>query len=266
MNNNYPLHIEKQLERIYKKASKRISNFVNAKILKQYKELKKQFDAKNISEIEQELNEDLINQLLIAGYAARDIKSVMKLMDAWALAKTNQAIRKMKLSAKKTGSISVEITKDNPLVKDFVEEYTKFNKSLVEQLGKEYIPEVTQLAQKAFLKGESTQSLAEALKEKAGISIRKAEFWAQDQAGDAYASFTQLRQAQAGFPGYIWRTTGDNHVRPLHQLLDGKYFTWARGAPGLEKPGAKHPGQSYRCRCTAEPAVNDQDIIKEDNE
>ncbi len=48
---------------------------------------------------------------------------------------------------------------------------------------------------------------------------------------------------------YVWRTRGDNKVRPSHSANEGKVFSW--DAP----PRTGHPGEAYNCRCWAEPYV-----------
>ncbi len=46
---------------------------------------------------------------------------------------------------------------------------------------------------------------------------------------------------------YIWRTRGDEKVRPSHAANNGKVFSWD------SPPPTGHPGDDYGCRCTAEP-------------
>jgi len=46
---------------------------------------------------------------------------------------------------------------------------------------------------------------------------------------------------------YIWRTTGDDKVRPSHAVHDGRIFSWK------EPPDVGRPGDDYNCRCIAEP-------------
>jgi hypothetical protein len=43
---------------------------------------------------------------------------------------------------------------------------------------------------------------------------------------------------------YIWKTVGDNRVRPEHKLLDGQERYW------YDTP---HPGEEFGCRCRALP-------------
>ncbi len=46
---------------------------------------------------------------------------------------------------------------------------------------------------------------------------------------------------------YIWRTRGDDKVRPSHASNSGRFFAWD------DPPETGHPGQDYGCRCAAEP-------------
>jgi SPP1 gp7 family putative phage head morphogenesis protein len=46
---------------------------------------------------------------------------------------------------------------------------------------------------------------------------------------------------------YIWRTQGDDKVRPSHAANEGKIFMWNK------RPPTGHPGEDYGCRCWAEP-------------
>jgi len=46
---------------------------------------------------------------------------------------------------------------------------------------------------------------------------------------------------------YIWRTRGDDKVRPNHAANHGRVFAWD------DPPETGHPGEDYGCRCTAEP-------------
>ena len=127
------------------------------------------------------------------------------------------------------------------------------NLELVELAGNEYIEGIYTVAKDGYLNGLSLRQMTDQMKEFTDGNISKAKFWATDQIGDAWASYNKAAQKSAGVEKYRWRTMGDNAVRDLHKDLDGKVFTWETGAPGLEKPGAKHPGESYRCRCFPEP-------------
>lgn len=79
-----------------------------------------------------------------------------------------------------------------------------------------------------------------------GISMRHAAFIARDQLGKFTGALNQAQDLYAGSKKYIWRTVGDNRVRHEHEERDGKEFYYSN------PPAGGHPGQDYRCRCTAE--------------
>jgi SPP1 gp7 family putative phage head morphogenesis protein len=56
---------------------------------------------------------------------------------------------------------------------------------------------------------------------------------------------------------YIWRTQGDNKTRPSHAANNGKTFSWDN------PPETGHPGESYGCRCWAEPTAEGDISIEE---
>ncbi len=44
---------------------------------------------------------------------------------------------------------------------------------------------------------------------------------------------------------YIWRTAGDDKVRPSHAANEGKIIAWDK------PPDTGHPGEDFNCRCKA---------------
>ncbi|PLL12300.1 hypothetical protein C0V75_10040 [Tabrizicola sp. TH137] len=48
---------------------------------------------------------------------------------------------------------------------------------------------------------------------------------------------------------YIWRSRDDSRVRAIHAANDDHIFFWSN------PPEGGHPGQSWNCRCTAEPII-----------
>lgn len=53
---------------------------------------------------------------------------------------------------------------------------------------------------------------------------------------------------------YIWRTRGDDKVRPSHAANNGRVFSWN------DPPETGHPGEDYGCPCTAEPLLPSVDV------
>jgi SPP1 gp7 family putative phage head morphogenesis protein len=65
----------------------------------------------------------------------------------------------------------------------------------------------------------------------------------------------ERRQRQLGVTHYIWRSQDDNKVRPAHAERDDRVFAWDDAF--ADGP----PGHSYNCRCRAEPAILDGNLL-----
>jgi SPP1 gp7 family putative phage head morphogenesis protein len=98
--------------------------------------------------------------------------------------------------------------------------------------------------------GKSQKDIAAALTETAGFTRKRALFIARDQAASFNGALNQIRQEQAGVTSYIWRTVGDQRVRPAHRLRNGQRFRWD------SPPSDGHPGRPANCRCTAQAVLD----------
>lgn len=253
MNSQYPLHIEKQQEQIYVNAISKLSRAVNKKVKQEYNNL----DSAKFAEIENQMYAELTKVYLTTEALATQFNNVNYLLDAWVYSKLRNEIKKALLK-KPNKFYSVVFQKDDPLIQDFINAYTRSNVELVQALGKQYIPQISQLASKTFLEGGSSKDLAYQMLKFTDENKNKAKFWAMDQLGDAFSEFTQVRQTSVGIKEYTWETMGDNAVRPEHAELQGRVFDWVRGAKDtglLSKPDARHPGSDYRCRCFPKPII-----------
>ena len=197
------------------------------------------------------------------------LERLHKAMSKWTSAEIAAATRKMKgLDNKEARSLMIEKAIADSDVLKMKDEFIANEKTLLEQTGKQFIEGMQDAAHNTFVNGGSMEDLADEMKGFADVSQSKAEFWGADQIGDAYAAYTEVMHRKGGFDNYEWRTMGDNHVRGNdprdqtdHVQLNRMVFSWATGAanvPGaFSKPGARHPGQDYRCRCIALPSFKD---------
>lgn len=87
----------------------------------------------------------------------------------------------------------------------------------------------------------------------------RAALIARDQVLKVNSSLTKQRQENAGVLEYIWTTSNDERVRPMHRKLDGTRHSW-RFPPVVSEDGRREPpGQDFQCRCTATPIIPDLD-------
>lgn len=79
----------------------------------------------------------------------------------------------------------------------------------------------------------------------------RATLIARDQVAKFNSELNRIRQTNLGLTRYTWSTSKDERVRPEHRRREGKVFTWA------DPPADGHPGIPVRCRCVAQPIVDD---------
>jgi SPP1 gp7 family putative phage head morphogenesis protein len=137
------------------------------------------------------------------------------------------------------------------------------NYDLIRSDMKKYIGQVNDLTEKAVTSGWSVSQLTkqiQGLDDK--ITKARAEFIARDQIGKLNGEITQRRMESIGLTMYIWETSGDERVRPSHELMDGGLCRWSDpsvysddgGKTWKPRPSGavtQHPGMDYQCRCTA---------------
>jgi len=126
------------------------------------------------------------------------------------------------------------------------------NVDLITRITTEQASVLSDTVEKAIKGGSNTDEIIKQVQEISDNGLNYAEFVARDQVAKAHGAINKDMQTRAGFPGYIWRATGDGRTRPDHNEQDGKFFYW--DAPPLLKNGNFHPGEDYQCRCIAEPA------------
>lgn len=113
--------------------------------------------------------------------------------------------------------------------------------SLIRSLANDVADRIERLALGSVLEGTSNRETAKALSELEGISRRRAQLIARDQASKLNGAMNQFRQEQAGVTHYKWSTTIDGRERPDHHARNGRVFAWAR------PPSEGHPGRAINC-------------------
>jgi SPP1 gp7 family putative phage head morphogenesis protein len=100
--------------------------------------------------------------------------------------------------------------------------------------------------------------IAKAIFANFNITKNRAELIAVDQVGKLNGALEEYRQKELGLKRYRWRTSGDSRVRKDHRKLEGKIFTW-KNPPIVDKRSGRraHPKRDFRCRCWAEPMLDD---------
>lgn len=131
------------------------------------------------------------------------------------------------------------------------DDWTSHNVALIKSIPRQYLDQVQDVVMQGFQRGERPESIAKAIQERGGVAESRATLIAVDQVGKLNAALTERRHADLGVKHYFWRTSLDNRVRPAHREREGKRFAY--DAP----PPDGNPGKPVRCRCRAEPDLNE---------
>lgn len=135
-------------------------------------------------------------------------------------------------------------------VRRLVEAATQRNVGLITGLANEIEKKIYTRVWTAYADGTNARQLAKELRADIGFAPKRAKLIARDQLGKFSGALDKARHQQAGLDEYIWRTVGDDHVRPRHRANNGKRFSW-----GKRPASTGHPGEDINCRCKASAVI-----------
>lgn len=132
---------------------------------------------------------------------------------------------------------------------------------LAEQVGyitsipREAASRVQELAVRAVESGGRTGEIVAEIMRTGEVAESRARLIARTEVARAASKLTEARARYIGSEGYIWRTSEDADVRPLHRKLNGKFIRWDDPPVAGSAGERAHAGQIYNCRCNPEPVV-----------
>lgn len=146
-------------------------------------------------------------------------------------------------------------------------EYSDNLKLYIQKFADEQIFTLREAIEDNAKEGYRFDKLVPKIKQRYGVSVRKAKFLARNETSIFMSKYHEQRYAEAGVTEYIWSTSHDSRVRPAlgthgsdnHRVLDGRTFRFSN--PPVVDPanGRKaNPGQDYNCRCVAVPILGDR--------
>lgn len=142
------------------------------------------------------------------------------------------------------------------LTDEYISSIVENNVSLIKNLSRDHFESVKNTILDGIRSGKSIQQMQNDLISVTEVSNSRAKFWARDQSSKFFGKVSQFRQKSAGFPGFIWMTVSDTHVRITHSELHAKYFDWDKGTGITNR---NFPGDEWGCRCYAKPAFPPKD-------
>ncbi len=175
---------------------------------------------------------------------------------AGAAAQEVDAFNRAAIGGQMRGVLGVDVFVAEPQLAAMLAASTKENVGLIKSVPATFFDEVEATVLRQFRSGQRAASIAPEIARRFGVSESRAAFIARDQVSKLNGDLTRMRQAEMGVPGYIWRTSLDERVRPRHAQLEGTKQSWDDPPIVDQRTGRRaHPGGDFNCRCTAEPDI-----------
>lgn len=128
-----------------------------------------------------------------------------------------------------------------------IDAFRKTNVAKIRSLGGEAVGRVAKKLREAEDKGWHRDRLRKEIQSVADVSRSKADLLARDQVLKLNGQITEERQTQAGIEEYVWSTSSDERVRPMHDDLDGTTQSWDDPPVTNDAGDTNHPGGDYQC-------------------
>ena len=127
------------------------------------------------------------------------------------------------------------------------------NVSLIKSIPVQYFTELEGIVMRTIESGGSVKSLTEAIVERYGITMKRAETIAHDQCKKVNTVLTRVRQLEAGITKAIWQHVANDHPRAGHIAFSGQEYDVQKGA--YIDGEWIWPGQLIHCHCLSKPLL-----------
>lgn len=161
---------------------------------------------------------------------------------------------------KNVKSISSIVPRLTPKQKRIIaEEYTNNMQFFVKDWAEDRISEMRQKIQQLVLKGYRADQVEKLLINEYNVAKHKAKFLAENETNIMLSEYKKVTYQSMGSKKFIWRTITDGKERELHKELNGTTWNWDNPPVIDERTGQTGlPGQTYNCRCQAQPIFVDE--------
>jgi SPP1 gp7 family putative phage head morphogenesis protein len=153
--------------------------------------------------------------------------------------------------------LGISLARESPEILAALDAWQRENVALITSIAERLHEDVIETVRDATRAGVRVETLAADLAERYGVSESRAELIARDQTLKANADLTAIRHETAGIERYVWSTSRDERVRPMHADLEGTIHAWDDPPVTNERGDKNHPGGDYQCRCVAIPVLDD---------
>jgi SPP1 gp7 family putative phage head morphogenesis protein len=148
--------------------------------------------------------------------------------------------------------LGIDPLQREPWLRQKLDLFVTDNINLIVDVEEEYLSRVQKDVILGFRRGETSSTIAKKIQEETGFSENRARLIARDQVGKLNTELAAQRAQANGVTHYTWHTNIDGRERPMHEVLDGKSFSYDKPPITNPKGEHNHPGQDIQCRCWAE--------------
>lgn len=128
--------------------------------------------------------------------------------------------------------------------------FIKTNTKLIKDISAKGFQDIDGILSRGLAKGDRHDTIAKEIVERLEVTKKRAKLIARDQVSKFNAQLTRQRHLANGITHSIWKTVGDERVRPEHEAREGQKFSNTTGIEG------EFPGEPINCRCFAEPVID----------
>jgi len=141
-------------------------------------------------------------------------------------------------------------------VRDAMDLAVHENVALIKSIAEHHLTEVEGLVMRSALRGGDLGELTTDLRERYGITQRRAAFIARDQNAKMTAVINRRRQQDLGITEAIWRHShGGKHPRASHVKADRDKLRYRLDKGAYIDGEFIFPGELPNCRCVSRPIV-----------
>jgi len=140
-------------------------------------------------------------------------------------------------------------------IKTQINLFIQQNVSLIVTVHNTYLKDVRTIVYNGVGKGESLALMTEKISKRTGVSKSRAKLIARDQTAKLNGDITAQRHTSLGIKKFEWSTSMDERVRFSHRAVNGKTFTYKKGAT-VDGVSGTIPGEPIQCRCIALPVFD----------
>jgi SPP1 gp7 family putative phage head morphogenesis protein len=142
----------------------------------------------------------------------------------------------------------------NPKIVETMRQFAETNAALIKDVTHDQLQRIGDATVRAIQEKRTKGDLVADIRDAEGITLRRAQFIASDQAMKLTSKLTEVICVSAGVLTYTWQTMLDDRVRPEHADREGEVFDWN------DPPEDGHPGEPAGCRCMAAPNFDESEL------